>query len=280
MSQPVASVTTLEPAKPTASVVVVHPELAQRWLAKNTHNRRVRARVVGSYARDMAAGHWRLTGESLKFSADGALLDGQHRLLAVIAAEASVPMFVIRGLSTDVQDVMDTGSRRLAGDVLTLSGYENASLLAAAAKWAILFDSNRLYGDFTQNGVSHSEVMKYVDDNATLAEAVSAGGSLRRQIDLQPSLVATCLYLVSRVDAEDAHLFFARLADGIDQPPGSPILALRSRLREVKNNRQRVEPEALMSLVIRTWNAWREGRKLTSIPIYRGGAALRCPDPK
>jgi hypothetical protein len=38
--------------------------------------------------------------------------------------------------------------------------------------------------------------------------------------------------------------------------------------------------EALVSLVFRTWNAWRAGRKLSSLPLYRNGELIECPEPK
>ncbi len=53
--------------KPSASVVMVDPETARRWLGRNTHNRRIRLRVVAAYARDMSAGNWHITGEAIKF---------------------------------------------------------------------------------------------------------------------------------------------------------------------------------------------------------------------
>lgn len=84
--------------EPTAVVIDVTPELARVWLRANTRNRNTRERAVTEYARDMVAGHWNLNGEAIKFAYDGSLLDGQHRLRAVIEADATVQMLVVVGL--------------------------------------------------------------------------------------------------------------------------------------------------------------------------------------
>lgn len=267
-------------AKPSASVMSVDPATAERWLGHNTRNRSIRRRVVTGYASDMAAGHWQLTGEAIKFAADGTLLDGQHRLMAVIDSGATVQMFVVRGLLPPSQDVMDTGAKRGAKDMLEMYGVGNSVLAASAAKWAILYDENRLYIDRTTQTVTHSDVLEFVSDNEVYADAVAFTSSIKRHIDLQPSILGATAYITHQVSPEGSREFFARLADGIGLPAGSPILALRSRLREIKAKRTRVEPEAFMSVVLRAWNAWRADRSMASIPVYKGKSSIRCPRAK
>ena len=200
--------------------------------------------MVRAYAADMSAGNWQLTGESIKFAAGGALLDGQHRLRAVIESGATVYMFVTRGLQIEAQDVMDTNVKRGAQDMLAMYGHANASLAASAAKWVIFYEEDRLYTDRATRNVSHSDVLAFTADNDAYAEAVAFASGIRKHIDLQPSILAAAVYITHGVDAESSLEFFARLADGIGLPAGSPILALRSRLRDIKAKRTRIEPEA------------------------------------
>jgi predicted nucleic acid-binding Zn ribbon protein len=70
--------------RPAASIVYVTPEMAERWLGHNKVNRNLRNRRVDQFARDMRSGRWQLTGEAIKFGKSGNLIDGQHRLWAVI----------------------------------------------------------------------------------------------------------------------------------------------------------------------------------------------------
>jgi hypothetical protein len=58
----------------------VSPTLARQWLEHNTCNRPLKPERIEAYARDMAAGEWRITGEMFKFATDGRMLDGHEPL--------------------------------------------------------------------------------------------------------------------------------------------------------------------------------------------------------
>lgn len=77
--------------------ILVTPEIAGDWLKKNTFNRSVSMGVVKKYATDMATGKWRLNHQGIAFDNKGTLVDGQHRLLAIIESNVSVPMLVTYG---------------------------------------------------------------------------------------------------------------------------------------------------------------------------------------
>ncbi len=52
--------------KSVPTVETVTPELAERWLSLNTHNRTLRDGVVSRYAESIKAGQWELNGETIK----------------------------------------------------------------------------------------------------------------------------------------------------------------------------------------------------------------------
>jgi hypothetical protein len=66
--------------KTFSEIVVVTPELASKWLARNKKNRRVYQGRVALYASQMASGEWHLTHQGIAFDELGNLVDGQHRL--------------------------------------------------------------------------------------------------------------------------------------------------------------------------------------------------------
>lgn len=99
--------------KPDIKVETVTPELAKRWLEKNDQDQRaVSTASVMAMARDMRAGAWVLTHQGLCFNHEGYLVDGQHRLLAVIESGCSVDMVVSRGMTLEVRSPIDAGTRR------------------------------------------------------------------------------------------------------------------------------------------------------------------------
>lgn len=76
-------------------VMKISPCMAKKWLENAAvGNRRVDMRTVSRYANDMQSGHWELTHQGIAFDADGHLIDGQHRLRAIIQSGMDVEMQV------------------------------------------------------------------------------------------------------------------------------------------------------------------------------------------
>jgi hypothetical protein len=114
---------------PEVKVVNFTPALAEAILNNNRLNRPLREGRVEKYARDMAAGRWRMNAETIKLTREGDLLDGQHRMFAVIEAVnlmpkgkslPPIPMMVVEGLDAEVMPTIDTGAARTFADVLTI----------------------------------------------------------------------------------------------------------------------------------------------------------------
>jgi len=98
----------------------VSPQQAMHWLEKNQHNRPLTQSVVDRYARDMLMGRWKLTHQGIAIADDHTIIDGQHRLWAIIEAKLTVIMQVTTGLPLSSQDAIDGGLSRSARDVLAL----------------------------------------------------------------------------------------------------------------------------------------------------------------
>lgn len=105
----------------------ITPEVAAKYLETNTSNRTVRKSLVSQYARDMTNGQWKLTHQGIAMNCDGRLLDGQHRLLAIIESGVAVQMLVARGVDSTNQLVMDDHAKRSASDALTLKRGERVT---------------------------------------------------------------------------------------------------------------------------------------------------------
>ncbi len=100
------------------SVETITAKQAEKYLQFNTNNRPLRKSLVSQYAKDMASGNWRLTHQGVAFNCDGTLLDGQHRLAAIVQSGVTVQMLVARGVDSRNQLVMDDHAKRSAGDAL------------------------------------------------------------------------------------------------------------------------------------------------------------------
>ncbi|PPD06300.1 MAG: hypothetical protein CTY28_14545 [Hyphomicrobium sp.] len=121
--------------KPTsiekAEFVTITPDAARELLEYNSNNRAISRITLDRYIRDLNNGEWSVTGEAIKFSKSGRLLDGQHRLMACVKTGKSFRTLVVTGLDDTAMDNMDSGKKRDAGDTLKVNGYQNSHLLAA-----------------------------------------------------------------------------------------------------------------------------------------------------
>ena len=92
------------------SYVLVTPETAAEMLKHNTGNRILRPAAIATMAAQMRAGQWTTTHQGIAFDADGNLLDGQHRLHAIVKAGAPILLAVSRGVPSAAFKVMDGAS--------------------------------------------------------------------------------------------------------------------------------------------------------------------------
>ena len=92
---------------PNAYTVDVTPELAQSWLDVGKSDRPVSKYRVQKLAAQMKAGRWRMNHNGIAFAKDGTLLDGLHRLLAVVHSGMTVPMIVVIDEPVENMDVID-----------------------------------------------------------------------------------------------------------------------------------------------------------------------------
>jgi hypothetical protein len=91
----------------------ITPEWAAKTLAeKNTRNRPISRPHVEALANEIRRGAWQVNGDTIKLSPDGQLIDGQHRLAAVVKAGVSIQSFVVEGISFDVFHTIDTRLKR------------------------------------------------------------------------------------------------------------------------------------------------------------------------
>jgi hypothetical protein len=113
--------------------VLVTPAMAREMLQKNPRNRSLRRSNVRYLATELRSGRWRLTHQGVAVATDGTLLDGQHRLSAIIEADTSALINVSYDCDPELFTVIDTGSARTSADVLRTAGAVNRQEATTAA---------------------------------------------------------------------------------------------------------------------------------------------------
>lgn len=118
----------------TAQFVVVSPKLAAEFLGKNTRNRKLRKWYAVALSEAIKRGEWIVSHQGIAFSESGALLDGQHRLQAVVLSGISVTMLLVTGIDDAAFQIIDRGMGRTYTDVTGLPK-KTAELAAIAARY-------------------------------------------------------------------------------------------------------------------------------------------------
>jgi hypothetical protein len=116
----------------TSSIEKIGPTKAAQYLRTNDNNRRLSENHVRYLAKQITGGLWQVS-QPIIFDNDGKLIDGQHRLSAIIAAGLEVELLVVRGLSSRIFGIVDQGKNRSAADLHSLLGGKESCRHVAAA---------------------------------------------------------------------------------------------------------------------------------------------------
>jgi hypothetical protein len=104
-----------------AKIEVIDRHLADLYLSKNMVNRNINEDRVNQYVDLLKRGKWQLNGEAIKFNEKGEMIDGQHRLRAIIKSGIPMTTLVIFNVSDDVS-IMDRGRIRNITDCFRIEG--------------------------------------------------------------------------------------------------------------------------------------------------------------
>ncbi|MET0698966.1 MAG: hypothetical protein ABWY93_04820 [Mycobacterium sp.] len=251
--------------------ILVTPAQAKKWLGSNAEdNRHVRWTRVEAYARDMERGRWQLTGEAIKIDVDGVLIDGQHRLQAVIKANISVYMVVVFNLPHEAMAALDGGLSRTFGDRLKGVSQSYRNQISSVVRRVVGWDRGNRMGK--SDTPTHAELLIEFDkDPEGFTAATLHGMDVTRQKICAASSAGTAFYLFARINEGQANTFFEGLKTGANLADTSPVLAVRNRLSRTSVRREtRLKPEDQLALLIRAWNAFREDRELDRLVIAKG----------
>jgi hypothetical protein len=255
--------------EPGVFLITLTPEIARAWLAAHKINRKLYVPRVKKYARAMLAGEWMETGESIKISDSNAIIDGQHRLEAVIESGVSIRVMVITGIPESAMFAMDTGKSRSYGDALTLVGLSPWEARAGGAAVSLLLaheDLPAMWMGAVPNRFENSEVVAYWRAHPELLASVQYMRGLVTRHTVMPYGYAVSLhYLFSQQSREDADVFFDAMYRGVFASDVDPIYQLVKFLRDAMISKRRVRAAEYCVMTTRAWNMRRAGLDCTSI---------------
>lgn len=166
------------------TIETITPELAEKYIEESTRlfntlsgnkQRRVRQTTVDCYVKAMKEGRWKMNGETIKFDKEGRLMDGFHRVKAVIKSGMPIDFLVVRGIENEVMDTIDIGLKRSLENALQFQSkcYENGAAAIVKAKMQ-LDNRNKNMGQSNANaGLEQTEMVEEYIQNETLYNEVA-----------------------------------------------------------------------------------------------------------
>ena len=247
------------------------PDEALRILTESHYQRKHSPGTVSKYARDMKAGKWEFNGAPVRYNGEEhghpELLDGQHRLRAVIEANMVMPFLVIVGIQKTSLRTMDDGKGRTLGNKFYIDGERAPDVLASMVQFLALY---RAKGKFTGPSFTSSEYYEVLAAEGDAARPLAKDYKCKMPRNLKPGLIAALHLLFAERDPELAARFCADVVKG-DSERNTPAREAREWI--VGLEKGEVKAHTIAGVLIDCWNRECRGENITRIRIPK-----QCPE--
>jgi hypothetical protein len=248
------------------SVELFDRAAAEATLANAAPNRNISNVRIKEMAAQMIEGRWMVTASAIIFNKKGQLIDGEHRIRAVIEADVVVPMLVMRNADDELRAVIDTNRPRSVADLLRIvGGHEHSTKLSSALRmFAWLFD-----GSCSKTWMPFLRANELVDRHGeSLTWAILAAEG-HRHINNGPVIGALAFaYPTNREGLEE---FARKLGVGARLDEDEPAMVMRNSLLHFDAARNTAAYRYDTALrVLRAAQAQLEGQKLENIRAAEG----------
>lgn len=271
--------------KPTVRLEVITPDIAEEMLGTNHERQRsVNERIVLQYAHDMTEERWPITGDTIKEDWNGRIIDGQHRLRAIIKSGATIETFVARGLDPDVFADLDQGRKRSFHTYLEGLRVPNASCVGAAVSKVLYFSRKRRFDkELTghEASISINDLIETFDNEPGIVDWSGPAKSVGDRFRFSAGTVNAVLYVASLTKSASVEKFVDSLSSGLDLEAKDPVYALRNILldRLATRAERRFSNMHYTNLFVRAWNAYARGDQVGALKGSIQGKAVSLFDP-
>jgi hypothetical protein len=226
---------------------LVTPEIASKWLERNTNNRAMRQHQVRRLVEALKSGRYIVNGDPIRFDVNGVLLDGQHRLSAIVQSGVSVECLVITNLPVAAFNTIDTGTRRNGADVLLKEKYQH--ILASAVGMLNELRAGR-FALHTQS--DNDQIVAGLEAHPGIRESVAVCLPLKRMTSV--SLMAALHYEFRKINETVADDFIEDLILGSELRSNDPVFLLREKLVRNHGAVAKLPRKHIAALTIKAFN--------------------------
>lgn len=264
------------------TIETITPSRARDWLVEADQRggniRKIRKARVNMLADEIRRGRWRVNGESIKFDETGTLIDGQHRLSAIVAAGVPVETAIVRGLRMSSVYTIDQHSRRTLSDYIRREGCSRPAICASILRtWCAAIDGHDpMSGRWPDVDIALA-VDVYRRNSAPFLEAARYYDKLRARFRGQGNASVMgymWLYSATAFGLSCTLAFYDAIAAKEPAADASvPAITLRNRLARLRQNGERLPAHVYRWVWARAVVAHANGEDLRLL-TYRPGAAM------
>lgn len=214
----------------TVEIVTVTPAMANRWFTLNSDGQRnLSPKTVNHYARPMRENRWMLSNDAIVFDINGRLINGQHRLNAVIQSNKPQRFIVGRNFDPDSFVIMDRQTTRRTQQFIKK---QHRNTLAGASYFASLW----YRGEFPKPQfarVEPVEALEILKANETMEESANFIHESGAHRIGKVGFLAFLHWFYAFEQAQDRTMvdsFFLGIATGEGLRKGDPALTFRNRV--------------------------------------------------
>jgi len=256
-----------------AILEIITPDRARSLLESNTNNRPVIKASLAKLCNEMQMGRFVFNGDAIRISKTGRLLDGQHRLLAVVKTGISIETFVVYGLNDECFKTIDQGSLRTLSALLSMEGATNYTMAAAASMLIQKYLDGYTPTQGSNGARSKTDLVNFYNENkANVLLATSRiSGSKQLKKLMSGGYLAFIYFILYGINKEDCELFFSRVESGNGLVIHQPELVLREKLISVISKSDKESQVARAAYFIFAWNAFRNNKQMKLMRWTRQG---------
>jgi hypothetical protein len=251
----------------THTIVTLTPDQASAILANGAPNRKVSKTAVAQYASDMQHGRWSYNGQDIILDSQGRLIDGQHRLFAIIKSGVDVEVGIKTGVEPEAFDTIDSGRTRSGADILSIHDVKRPTVAAAVARIGWQLDTCGSLLVYPSRTATTEYFMMW--RSAIEASVQCARGLTDRRRVIPASAIGAVCFMATRHGAYslyDFEEFAVPVMNGENCAKGAPSFALREwAIAQRIRNRGKLDINAALWATIRAWQKYTEGKSLPSI---------------
>jgi hypothetical protein len=252
----------------------IYPPMAQKMLDNQIHNRKLKNQLIYRLIQDLKAGKWPLTGEAIIENDKGQVINGQHRLTAIVKSGIPMVTLIIRGIKEDAEAAIDTGRQRTPGDVFQLRGVNFSSFISRTSKLMVMFDTKldeiieaqRITRDI--GTISNPVIYQYYLDHKNEIETACFHFKKNHPsiIKTGRSVMSFVLAYLKRIDEAKAYEFIESYETGtLKNKNWRPLMEIRDDFMTRDRKKVKLNELHKISTLFGLWNVIYHGDSLETV---------------